>query len=157
MKYLLVGTLFCLPLLVTATPIDDKTVHVSTEDAEMNAAIAHAQATLDDFLKIVHSPPSGASDFKLKVRVTDEHGSEHFWITPFEQISKGFVGTVADDPEVVTSVSAGQRINFSRSDISDWGYSLNGKQVGSFTVCVLFKHMPTAEVQKYRNDYGFQC
>ena len=157
MKYLLVGLLFAFPILVVAGAIDDKTVGVSSEDAEMNAAIAHAQATLDDFLKVVHSPPAGATGFKLKVHLTDDHGSEHLWITPFAQISKGFVGIVADDPEVVTNVSAGQRINFSRSEISDWGYTLNGKQVGSFTVCVLFKHMPASDVQRYRHDYGFEC
>jgi uncharacterized protein YegJ (DUF2314 family) len=33
----------------------------------------------------------------------------------------------------------------------------DGKQKGSYTVCVMFKHMPAADVQRYRRDYGFEC
>lgn len=79
------------------------------------------------------------------------------WITPFRRVGTGFVGTLEDYPEYITRVKIGQNISFQKSDISDWGYIQDGKQKGSFTVCVAFKHMPPAEVQKYRADYGFEC
>ncbi len=135
----------------------DQSVLIRTEDEEMVSAIARAQASLDDFLRIDKTRPFGASGFKLKVRISDGNGIEHMWVTPFEQTSIGFVGTLADTPDYVKSVVYGQTITFGRADITDWGYSQNGKQKGSFTVCVIFKHMPIAEVEKYRRDYGFEC
>jgi uncharacterized protein YegJ (DUF2314 family) len=149
--------LLCLSVAAWADPVSDQTVRVKSENQEMNAAIDAAQATLDDFLKLSAHPPAGASGFKLKVKVTDGHGTEVMWVMPFHQTDSGFVGTLADEPEVVTSIKNGQEFAFARSQIADWGYALNGKQKGSFTVCVLFKHMPAAEVQNYRDHYGFEC
>ena len=145
---------------LTASAVDkveDQTVLIQSEDAEMLQAISKAQATLDEFLKINTKPPKGASGFKLKVKITDSYGTEHMWVEPFKQTKSGFVGTLANEPDYVKSVKNGQTITFNRKDISDWGYVLNGKQKGSFTVCVVFKHMPLSEVQKYRDDYGFEC
>ena len=145
------------PLVVWAAGKDDQTILIGSEDKEMNEAISKAQATLDDFLRVKANPPAGASDFKIKVRIADAHGAEHMWVTPFKKSDHGFSGVLADDPEFVTSVQNGQVIHFSREEVSDWGYVLNGKQKGSFTVCVMFKHMPINEVEQYRRDYGFDC
>jgi uncharacterized protein YegJ (DUF2314 family) len=142
---------------VLADPTEDHTVLIKTEDVEMNAAIHAAQVTLDDFLSLSTHPPAGASGFKLKVRIKDHDSVEYMWVTPFRQTENGFVGTLADDPEYVKNVRNGEEITFARSQIADWGYALDGKQKGSFTVCVLFKHMPAAEAQRYRDDYGFEC
>ncbi len=146
-----------LPALCRPAPKDDGTVLIRTEDDEMNAAMAKAGATLDGFLKIAAHPPAGASGFKLKVRIHDGQVVEHMWVLPFRQTGQGFVGVLADEPEYVKNVKNGQRIDFTRADISDWGYELDGKQKGSFTVCVMFRHMPAAEVAQYRRDYGFEC
>lgn len=135
----------------------DQTVMIKGQDSEMKAAIAHAQSTLDEFLRIKANPPVGASDFRLKVKVSDAHGTEHMWVMPFSQIPNGFSGVLADEPDYVKTVKYGQKFSFSREDVSDWGYILNGKQKGSFTVCVSFKHMPKSEADKYRHDYGFEC
>lgn len=153
--WLAAGLLLCFSAIATA--VDDQTVLIKTDDPEMDAAIKKAQATLDQFLRINAHPPKGTSGFRLKVRITDAHGTEHMWVTPFKQVGTRFVGVLADEPEYVTGVRYGQNITFARSDISDWGYVQNGKQVGSFTVCVVFKHMPPADVQKYRAQYGFEC
>ena len=122
----------------------------------MNLAIAKAQSTLDDFLSLKEHPPRGAHDFKLKVKFADEHGVEHMWVTPFNVEGDHFSGTLADMPETVRNVRAWQTVTFSRSDITDWGYQSGGKQVGSFTVCVLLKHMSPSQAQQYRS-YGFRC
>ncbi|WP_457155848.1 DUF2314 domain-containing protein, partial [Mesorhizobium sp. P5_C1] len=69
----------------------------------------------------------------------------------------GFAGTLANEPQSVHNVVAGQELEFTRGDISDWGYTRNGRQVGSFTVCVLFKTMSKEDVDYYRQNYGFDC
>lgn len=137
--------------------IDDRTIKVSEQDRNMNLAIAEARRTLDDFLVLSKKPPEGASNFKLKVMLSDEMGVEHFWFIPFKEIKEGFAGVLANDPQVIKSVVAGKVYAFKREQITDWGYELNGKQIGSFTVCALFKTMPKAEVARYKKDHGFVC
>jgi uncharacterized protein YegJ (DUF2314 family) len=132
-------------------------VLIAADDPEMNAAIAKAQATLDEFLATNAAPPAGTDGYKLKVKLTDKNGSEHFWVEPFKQTKDGFEGTLANEPEMVTGYKLGQKITFPRKDISDWGYVKDGHQIGSFTVCAAFKEMSADEVKYYRTEYGFDC
>lgn len=136
---------------------DDKVVNVARDDPDMAAAIAQARASLDQFLALSDAPPAGTADYKLKVAVKDGDTSEHFWIIPFHKTATGFAGTLANEPQAVHNVTAGQELEFTRDDISDWGYTRNGRQVGSFTVCVLFKTISKEEAGYYRENYGFDC
>lgn len=136
---------------------DDKVVNVARDDPDMAAAIAQARASLDQFLALSDAPPAGTADYKLKVAVKDGDTSEHFWIIPFHKTATGFAGTLANEPQAVHNVTAGQELEFTRDDISDWGYTRNGRQVGSFTVCVLFKTISKEEADYYRENYGFDC
>ncbi|WP_306462704.1 MULTISPECIES: DUF2314 domain-containing protein [unclassified Mesorhizobium] len=136
---------------------DDKTVMVAPDDAEMAAAIAKARSSLDDFLALSDAPPPGTGRFKLKVMVVDGHATEHFWVIPFKRTATGFVGILANEPKLVRNVVFGQNIKFSKDDISDWGYTRDGHQVGSFTVCVMFKKMSKEEADYMRTQYGFDC
>lgn len=145
------------PALFAAERVADRMQIVSEGDRDMNAAIAEARRTLDDFLALARKPPAGASGFKLKVMLSDAHGVEHFWFTPFKETRDGFAGVLANTPEMVKSYTEGKVYAFKRDQISDWGYELNGKQVGSYTVCVLFKSMPKDDVARFKRDYGFVC
>jgi uncharacterized protein YegJ (DUF2314 family) len=151
----------CIALFVASataqTRDHNEIVRVPNEDPDMAAAIAKAQSTLDDFLAIWRSQPAGNSDYKLKVRIRDGEKSEHFWVQPFRPIGSDFEGILANEPELVRNVRGGQRISFRRSEITDWGYARDGKQVGSFTVCALFKHAPKEQVEYYSKNYGFDC
>lgn len=132
-------------------------IKVPSEDRAMADAIAKAQATLDEFLLVWKQQAPGNSEYRLKVRVKDGALSEHFWVQPFRPTTKGFEGVLANEPRVVGNVKGGQRITFSRADISDWGYVRDGKQVGSFTICAMFKHAPEEQVDYYKKNYGFDC
>jgi len=135
----------------------NEVVNVPNQDPDMAAAIAKAQATLDEFLATWRANPPGTSEYRLKVRVRDGERTEHFWIQPFRPVDGGFEGNLANEPRVVRNVRGGQRISFSRGDITDWGYLRAGKQEGSFTICALFKHAPKAQVDYYQKNYGFEC
>lgn len=138
-------------------PGDDKTVTFTPGDPEMAAATAQALASLDEFLALSEAPPSGTDRFKLKVKVRDGNVTEHFWVIPFRRTETGFVGILANQPEEVHNVVLGQNIEFNRDDISDWGYIRDGRQIGSFTVCVMFKRMSKEESDTMRDKYGFDC
>ncbi len=155
-RLLLLIALFLVPLTAGAQS-DDKVVDIARDDPDMNAAIKHARATLDDFLKLAEAPPNDTQGYKLKVMVRDGDATEHFWVIPFSRTKEGFAGTLANEPQAVRNVVAGQTIQFTRDDISDWGYAKNGRQIGSFTVCAMFKQMPKEDVEFYRTNYGFDC
>ncbi|WP_246094111.1 MULTISPECIES: YegJ family protein [Mesorhizobium] len=140
-----------------ADPGDDKTIIFTPDDPEMAAATAQALASLDDFLALSEAPPSDTDRFKLKVKVRDGNVTEHFWVIPFRRTETGFVGILANQPEEVHNVVLGQNIEFTRDDISDWGYTRGGRQVGSFTVCVMFNKMSKEEADTMRDQYGFDC
>lgn len=136
---------------------DDKTIAFTRDDPDMAAATAKALASLDEFLALSAAPPSGTDRFKLKVKVRDGNVTEHFWVIPFRRTESGFVGILANQPEEVHNVVLGQNIEFTRGDISDWGYTSGGRQIGSFTVCVMFKKMSKEEADYMRDKYGFDC
>ncbi|WP_292147501.1 DUF2314 domain-containing protein [Mesorhizobium sp.] len=140
-----------------ADPGDDKTLIFAPGDPDMAAATARALASLDEFLALSETPPSGTDRFKLKVKVRDGNVTEHFWVIPFRRTETGFAGILANEPEEVHNVVLGQNIEFTRNDISDWGYTRDGHQVGSFTVCVMFKRMSKEEADYMRGKYGFDC
>ena len=137
--------------------IADQHKMVSVQDKNMVMAMEKARSTLDSFLALSRNPPAGATGFKLKVMMSDDNGVEHFWMTPFKEVNSAFAGILSNEPKVVKSAEWGKIYAFKREQISDWGYELDGKQMGSFTVCALFKSMPQDEVTRYKKDYGFTC
>lgn len=137
--------------------IDDQVRFVSEQDRAMNTAIAEARSSLDEFFATAKSPPEGAEGFKLKVMVSDESGVEHLWFSPFKEIDGGYAGVLVNEPTVIESMKYGEVYAFKTSQITDWGYVLNGKQIGSYTVCVLFKTMEKSVVEQYKRDHGFVC
>ncbi|TIT15814.1 MAG: DUF2314 domain-containing protein, partial [Mesorhizobium sp.] len=78
-------------------------------------------------------------------------------VIPFKRTTTGFAGILANEPEIVQNVVYGQYIEFSRDDISDWGYTRDGHQVGSYTVCVMLKKMSEQDADDLRSNYGFDC
>lgn len=137
--------------------IDDQVRNISEQDAAMNAAIAKARGTLSEFFMVAKNPPEGASGFKLKAMMSDDSGVEHLWFSPFKEIEGGYAGLLVNDPSVIKSMKYGEVYAFRESQITDWGYVLNGKQIGSYTVCVLFKSMEKSIVEQYKRDHGFVC
>jgi uncharacterized protein YegJ (DUF2314 family) len=136
---------------------ESEVVFVGTTDPDMIAAIRQARSTLDEFLSLAANPPPNTTGFKLKVMVKDGSKTEHFWVTPFRRVNDAFAGVLANDPKVVHNVRSGQVVRFTRAEISDWGYEKDGRQVGSYTVCVLFRKMPKEQADYYRKNHGFDC
>ncbi|MDX1724430.1 MAG: DUF2314 domain-containing protein [Pseudomonas sp.] len=135
----------------------NEVVTADRQNPAVSAAVRQAQAGLTDFLALAAKPPADTRDFRVQVMVEDSNGIETFWITHFRPLEQGFIGELANEPQIVKSVTWGQQLRFTREQITDWGYLKNGRQVGSFTVCALFKEMPPEQVEFYRSQYGFDC
>jgi len=129
---------------------DDKTVSVEEDDPEMVAAIAKARETLPRFWESFDRHEHGETDFGLKVKITDSHGTEHFWAIRIEKKDGRIFGTLDNDPNIVRSVKLGERIEIKEADISDWTYFRGDKMHGNYTLRVLFKSMPPKEVKQFK-------
>lgn len=143
--------------LESAEPPDELAVMVGTTHPEMLAAIREARSTLDEFLDIASHPEPEMSTFKLKIVLREDKNIEYFWVTPFQVSAEGFEGTLANAPDLLRNVSLGDTIRFTRGEIIDWGYVRDGRQVGSRTVCVLFKYMEKWTADYFRQNNGFDC
>src|SRR5262245_35147483 len=130
---LLVGAIFLtLACNRDADPSNwDKTINVSDNDPEMNAAIGKARNSLPQFWQVFEHPTRGESDFFIKVRIKDANGTEHFWITDIERKDGHISGRINNDPNIVKNVKDGDRIEIPQQDISDWMYYRDGKMVGN--------------------------
>jgi len=128
----------------------DKTISVDDDDVEMNAAIATARATLPEFWATFERKSPTDSAFALKVKIQDERGTEHFWLTSIERRNGRIFGTIDNNPNIVRSVKLGDRIPIPEADISDWLYQRGDKMVGNFTLRALFKQMPAEEVKRFK-------
>jgi len=148
---LLLTSLIVVMLTACSQRADDRVINVEEDYSAMNAAIARARETLPHFWKVFAKPERGESDFALKVKITDSHGTEHFWATDLKKVNGKTEGTINNDPNTVKTVKLGSRIEIPDADISDWMYLREGKMVGNFTIKPLFKQMPAAEVKKYQS------
>ncbi|MGD0639348.1 MAG: DUF2314 domain-containing protein [Roseiarcus sp.] len=140
-------------------------------DPAMNAAFAHAAATLDDFLAKWRHPPPGAEQFSVKIGLQDTPSApgytvvrpgapgaiEWFWTDNLRVDGTGFSAQLSNDPERVRNVSFGQTVRFTREDIGDWMYWQNGKIVGNATACPALAHATAEDRRQMKEQYGLVC
>ena len=129
-------------------------IGVPSADAEMNAAIAKARATLPTFWSSFAKPGNGEERFSLKVRFrADRPGGaqdEHIWVDAIEPLASGrLAGRLANDPRDIKG-KFGDRVEFTSEQISDWMFMRNGKIVGGETIRVLLPRMPKAQADDLR-------
>ena len=130
--------------------VEDRSIMVKTDDPTMLAARADAQASLSSFLEKAANPAPGTENYAVKVKIQDEYGVEHFWVTPFLETPTGFKGMISNDPAVVRKVRAGQSYEFTREDVSDWMYMKDGKIHGGYSIRALLPSLPKKEADQYR-------
>ncbi len=145
----LLVTALLLPLLVACSK-RDKVVTVDDDDPEMVAAIAKARESLPRFWQVFENPRQGETGFALKVKIADKSGIEHFWASNLQRHQGKVTGTIDNDPNTVTSVKLGDRIEILEANVSDWLYMRDGKMVGNYTLRPLFKQMPAEEVEQLK-------
>ncbi|MBZ9558930.1 MULTISPECIES: DUF2314 domain-containing protein [unclassified Modicisalibacter] len=152
--------LLCCLVLFSATAWAEErgrseVIEVPRNDVEMNKAIQKARESLDVFVERLKSPQDGDSNFTLKVAVTDEQGTEHFWVSDISLTSSGFEGVIANEAEVVKAVSLGQKVSFDADVVSDWSFEHNGVKQGAFTLRVLLERMPEEQAEYYKQVVGW--
>lgn len=122
-------------------------------DAAMDAAINKARGSIGEFWSKLEKPAPGETDFALKVAIAEKDKIEYLWLTDLARKGDKITGTISNDPELVKTVKAGQRYDFTEDRIADWLFKRNGKLVGNETMRPLLEKMPKKEAETYRAMY----
>ena len=128
----------------------DRVIQVPTDDQDMRNAMAAARGSLGVFWKAFETPQTGEEGFALKVEIADGAKVEHFWVNRIERAGARITGIINNDPNDVTTVKLGQRVEFPTERISDWMFLRDGKIVGNATLRVLMKFMSKEQAEQYR-------
>ena len=120
-------------------------VDVKEDDPRMNAAIAKARKSVDDFIKALKDPARGQTSFAVKVPIPGEGRVEHFWVNDVRYDGKQFTGKINNDPEYVKDVKLGDTVTVGRDKISDWMYVDRGVLVGGQTIRAIRAAMSDAD------------
>src|SRR4051812_12526068 len=84
---------------------------VKDNDAAMNAAIAKAKATANDFVQAFHAKKAGTSDFCVKKPYPTPDGSqEHMWIEVSSEENGVLKGMVTNEAEDTREVKMGEQV-----------------------------------------------
>lgn len=141
---------------ITATPeggqiiersgrVDIVVADVTTQTHE--EAVAEARATFDHFMTMKSASLEGYGQFAAKVALPTKDGSkEHIWVNEIKRTVDGFSGVLNNDPyNLAGDLKMGDRVSFTVDNLTDWGYSENGRQRGHFTTRLLALQMPEAD------------
>jgi uncharacterized protein YegJ (DUF2314 family) len=152
----LVVLVFIVSLGCTARPVVDRVISVPSDDPQMNAAIAKARATVDDFVSVLRAPKASQSMFSVKIPISDGDEREHFWLSGVRYDGSEFSGKIDNDPETVKTVKLGQAVSARSAEISDWMYVDHGKLVGGYTLRVLRDRMSPSDRAEFDRSVPFK-
>ncbi|MET0263650.1 MAG: DUF2314 domain-containing protein [Rariglobus sp.] len=121
----------------------------SYDQVEMNAAIAKAKGSVDEFIAVLDA--QGADSFSVKAPITDANGTEHFWITDVSFKDGVFAGKIGNEPGIVKNVRIGQDWRVNKADISDWMFMRGEKIHGGYTIDPLLPGFPKGQADAMRS------
>lgn len=130
---------------------EDPVYHIEDGDAEMNAAIKKARATVDQFIAALRDPARKHCIFSVKKAFSAGGGNEHIWLVDVSFDGTMFHGIVDNDPEHVPNLKIGDRASVSRTELSDWMIAdIDHRRIsGAYTFRVLRERMSPAERKEF--------
>ncbi len=113
-----------LPPALLADPPED--------DPALEAAAEKARATFPDFVEAFRS--GNGSEFSAKFSFADGQNIERMWVAVDEINGNAILGTLGNEPGVVTNICEGDMVTRTLKELEDWLYMNEGQMVGGFTV-----------------------
>ena len=110
-----------------------------------------ARSSLPTFWSKLADPTVDEDGFSLKIAISEGEETEHFWCGEIEGNATKASCRISNEPQVVHSVTEGQRIDVDPKLISDWMYMLNGKIKGGETIRVIIPTLSKDEADYYRS------
>lgn len=140
---------------VAAVAGDHGVIDFSKTDPAMESAKAKARASIETFWTAYAAPRANETGFALKVGFpTHGTSTEHIWISDVKRAGAGrYTGRFANQPRDLEGKQAGDAVEFSESQISDWMFLRDGKWVGAETVRPMIARMPKEMAAQYRHRF----
>ncbi len=132
----------------------DTIIQVSSDDPEMNAAIARGRSTLAGFYRRLAAPQGDDGEFMVKFDIAPGDEVEFVWAAELDRSRTPMTGILLNQP-VYTKDRIGTRVAIPEDRIIDWGYRSNGVMQGSFTNRVLIGRMPSEQAASFRQFLGW--
>lgn len=129
----------------------DEMVQFRDQDAEMNAAIAEAKASLPQFLARLDAGETQPAD-SLKVAFSTSQGNEHIWVRQIARKGDELTGTLANEPNYMPGQHLGSVVTFPVALVSDWSYEKNGKRWGNYTTRVMLPYLEPDDAAAVRES-----
>ena len=123
-------------------------------DQQMNAAIAEAKRTIDEFIRNIGKNEGSGVKRSLKVRFDTDKEPEHIWVGDVKMTGQGFEGVLENEPVNIKGLKAGDKVTFSKNQISDWILISEGKVKGGFTIKVVRNQMSPDEQRAFDEQTG---
>lgn len=128
----------------------------SQNDAGMNAAIAQARGSVEQFVARLGRPVSDADFVSVKIGLPTSDGSrEHMWCDNVKLSGGTFTANIANEP-VDSRYKLGQKVSTAKGEISDWMYVENGKLVGGYTLRHMVSQMSASEREQFKKSMPFR-
>ena len=133
----------------TAAPVNTAYPTTSEIDTELDAAIAQARDSLDDFLTKITMPHPDRTFVAIKVRfVPPGESTQDIWVDEVTYTDGVLRGTMGDDIPLLR-LEAGETIRINEEDIVDWMIVENGKLVGGYTIRLAVQRMSPEEREQF--------
>jgi uncharacterized protein YegJ (DUF2314 family) len=136
-------------------PGDTRITYIENEDREMEAAMAEARNSLEEFERRLASPTPTQTMAIIKGKFTEGENSEHMWINEIRVTPQGYRGVLGNQPEFI-SLKPGQEVLVSRADVSDWVVVDDGRLIGGYTMRVMRARLPEKERAAFEAQNGFR-
>ncbi|SEW21702.1 Uncharacterized conserved protein YegJ, DUF2314 family [Cognatiyoonia koreensis] len=157
-RALVLGLALALPVAAGAEvlPEPDPTVLFDANDPEMNSAITAARKSLPLFLNnALDADGFGPRGAYVKVRFPVSGGNfdnENIWVGPFLRLDRAdFVGLLANQPEAMPGLNAGDQVTFDYDMIVDWNLDAGaGRFYGDYTTRVVISRLSQSEQNHYK-------
>lgn len=134
----------------TSSPNKPETLTEDFDDAAMDAAIAKARGSVEEFLTVLEA--RSAESYSVKAPIHEGEKTEHFWIVDVTYQDGTFSGTIGNEPGIVSTVKFGQKWELKKEEISDWMYIKDDRIYGGYTIDPLIDSMPKDEADALRKQ-----
>lgn len=128
--------------------VEDNTIMVAEDDQEMVASQDLAKASLDKYFAYLATNPSGVSTANIKVGIQGDAYIEQIWVSSAKSTDgENFIGFLGNDPEQLSGLKAGEKVDFVKGQITDWSFIKDGKGYGFYSVRALLPKLPETEAE----------
>ncbi|MEO0796404.1 MAG: DUF2314 domain-containing protein [Verrucomicrobiota bacterium] len=133
------------------------------DDSEMFQASLAAQNTFKYYWRelswenrrIIPALDLNATKVAFETDPDEEPSYEHMWVNDLSFDGFTLSGTLMNDPNWVSRLSAGDSVSFKLGEISDWMYAIRGRVYGAYTVNLMRSRMSKSDCQAHDNAWGF--